>query len=144
MTKHLTVILAFFVVTLCTQVGAADISCVLSSNYKNAAADDTDQLIIRSNDLNIRAILMTKYSTTVYSCTEAIIDDYECYGFLEKPFEAPTQLNVGDTKAGSTVIRTTLNLGFLKAYAADDYKASDRSTRRFSIDSYTIKSCEKS
>ena len=144
MTKHLTVILAIFTVTLCTQVGAADISCVLSSNYKYAAADDTDQLIIRSNDLSIRAILMTEYSTTVYSCTEAIIDDYECYAFHEKPFEAPTQLNVGGTKAGSTVITTTLNLGFLKAYAADDYTASDRSTRRFSIDSYTIKSCEKS
>ena len=142
--KHLAVILAIFTVTLCTQVGAADISCVLSSNYKYAAADDTDQLIIRSNDLSIRAILMTEYSTTVYSCTEAIIDDYECYAFHEKPFEAPTQLNVGGTKAGSTVITTTLNLGFLKAYAADDYKASDRSTRRFSIDSYTIKSCEKS
>ena len=62
--------------------------------------------------------------------------------FSRQPFEAPMQLNVGDTKAGASVVSATLNLGFLGAYAADGYTPSDYITRRFSIDSYTIESCE--
>ena len=54
---------------------------------------------------------MTKYFTKVYNCTDAIVDEYECFGFHDKPFEAPMQLNVGDTKAGATVVAATLNLG---------------------------------
>jgi len=139
--KHLAIALAFLL-TLGTPATSADTVCTLSSGVNSSAADDPDKLIIRRNDLNIKAILMTKYSTKMYNCTDAIVDEYECFGFHDKPFEAPMQLNVGDTKAGATVVSATLNLGFLGAYAADGYTPSDYITRRFSIDSYTIESCE--
>ena len=139
--KYLTTALAFLM-TLSTQAGAGNVSCEIKSNFKYADPDDTDQLIIRTNSLNTQAILMSKYHTQVYNCIPAIVDEYECYGFLGKPFEAPTQLNISETKAGSIVVTTTLNLGFLGAYAADNYKASDHITRRFSMDTYIIKSCD--
>jgi len=139
--KHIAILLAFLMM-IGSQVSAGDISCMLSSNYKYSDPDDTNQLIIRTNSLNTRAVLMTKYFTKTYNCVDAIIDEYECFGFHDKPFEAPIQLNISDTNAGATVVSTTLNLGFLGAYAAGDYTASDYITRRFSIDSYTIKSCE--
>ena len=139
--KIVALVLAFLL-TLGTPATSADTVCSLSSSVTSSAADDPDKLIIRRNDLNIKAILMTKYFTKVYNCTDAIVDEYECFGFHDKPFEAPMQLNVGDTKAGATVIAATLNLGFLGAYAAGGYTPSDYITRRFSIDSYTIESCE--
>ena len=139
--KIVALVLAFLL-TLGTPATSADTVCSLSSSVTSSAADDPDKLIIRRNDLNIKAILMTKYFTKVYNCTDAIVDEYECFGFHDKPFEAPMQLNVGDTKAGATVVAATLNLGFLGAYAAGGYTPSDYVTRRFSIDSYTIESCE--
>ena len=129
-------------VTVGTSANSADTVCALSSSVLSSTSDDPDKLIIRRNDLNIKAILMTKYSTKMYNCTDAIVDEYECFGFHDKPFEAPTQLNVGDTKAGAMVVAATLDLGFLGAYAAGGYTPSDYITRRFSIDSYTIESCE--
>ena len=128
--------------TVGTPATSADTVCALSSSVTSSTSEDPDKLIIRRNDLNIKAILMTKYFTKVYNCTDAIVDEYECFGFHDKPFEAPMQLNVGDTKAGATVVAATLNLGFLGAYAAGGYTPSDYITRRFSIDSYTIESCE--
>ena len=141
MIKHLAILISFLL-TVGTPATSADTVCTLSSSVNSSAADDPDKLIIRRNDLNIKAILMTKYSTKMYNCTNAIVDEYECFGFHDKPFEAPMQLNVGDTKAGATVVAATLNLGFLGAYAAGGYTPSDYITRRFSIDSYTIESCE--
>ena len=131
-----------FLMAVGTPAMSADTVCTLSSSVNSSTADDPDKLIIRRNDLNIKAILMTKYSTKMYNCTDAIVDEYECFGFHDKPFEAPMQLNVGDTKAGGTVVASTLNLGFLGAYAAGGYTPSDYITRRFSIDSYMIESCE--
>ena len=131
-----------FLMAVGTPAMSADTVCTLSSSVTSSTADDPDKLIIRRNDLNIKAILMTKYSTKMYNCTDAIVDEYECFGFHDKPFEAPMQLNVGDTKAGATVVAATLNLGFLGAYAAGGYTPSDYITRRFSIDSYMIESCE--
>ena len=58
---------------------------------------------------------------------------------MGQPYAAPTQLNINDTKEGSIVVSTTLNLGFLKDYANDRYEAINTGTRRFSIDTYTIK-----
>ena len=139
--KRFAVLLAFLL-TVGTSATSADTVCILSSSVNSSAADDPDKLVIRRNDLNIKAILMTKYFTKVYNCTDAIVDEYECFGFHDKPFEAPMQLNVGDTKAGATVVAATLNLGFLGAYAAGGYTPSDYVTRRFTIDSYTIESCE--
>ena len=139
--KILALVLAFLM-TLGTPATSADTVCALSSSVTSSTSDDPDKLVIRRNDLNIKAILMTKYFTKVYNCTDAIVDEYECFGFQDKPFEAPMQLNVGDTKAGATVIAATLNLGFLGAYAAGGYTPSDYITRRFSIDSYTMESCE--
>ena len=136
------IVLSAILMTLGTSATSADTVCTLSSSVTSSTSDDPDKLIIRRNDLNIKAILMTKYFTKVYNCTDAIVDEYECFGFHDKPFEAPMQLNVGDTKAGATVIAATLNLGFLGAYAAGGYTPSDYITRRFSIDSYTIESCE--
>ena len=135
-------LLLAFLMTLGTSANSADTVCALSSSVTSSTSDDPDKLIIRRNDLNIRAILITKHSTKMYNCTDAIVDEYECFGFHDKPFEAPMQLNVGDTKAGATVVAATLNIGFLGAYAAGGYTPSDYSTRRFSIDSYTIESCE--
>ena len=131
-----------FLIAVGTPAMSADTVCALSSSVMSSTSDDPDKLIIRRNDLNIKAILMTKYFTKVYNCTDAIVDEYECFGFHDKPFEAPMQLNVGDTKAGATVVAATLNLGFLGAYAAGGYTPSDYITRRFSIDSYRIESCE--
>ena len=139
--KIVALVLAFLM-AVGTPATSADTVCALSSSVNSSTSDDPDKLIIRRNDLNIKAILMTKYSTKMYNCTDAIVDEYECFGFHDKPFEAPMQLNVGDTKAGATVIAATLNLGFLGAYAAGGYTPSDYITRRFSIDSYTIESCE--
>ena len=139
--KIVALVLAFLM-TLGTPAMSADTVCTLSSSVNSSTSDDPDKLIIRRNDLNIKAILMTKYSTKMYNCTDAIVDEYECFGFHDKPFEAPMQLNVGDTKAGATVVAATLNLGFLGAYAAGGYTPSDYVTRRFTIDSYTIESCE--
>ena len=136
------IVLPAILMTLGTPATSADTVCTLSSSVTSSTSDDADKLIIRRNDLNIKAILMTKYFTKVYNCTDAIVDEYECFGFHDKPFEAPMQLNVGDTKAGATVIAATLNLGFLGAYAAGGYTPSDYVTRRFTIDSYTIESCE--
>lgn len=141
MMKHFAILLAFLV-TVGTPAMSADTVCTLSTSVTSSTSDDPDKLIIRRNDLNIRAILMTKYSTKMYNCTDAIVDEYECFGFHDKPFEAPMQLNVGDTKAGATVVAATLNLRFLRAYAAGGYTPSDYITRRFSIDSYMIESCE--
>ena len=139
--KIVALVLAFLM-TLGTPATSADTVCTLSSSVNSSTSDDPDKLIISRNDLNIKAILMTKYSTKMYNCTDAIVDEYECFGFHDKPFEAPMQLNVGDTKAGATVVAATLNLGFLGAYAAGGYTPSDYVTRRFTIDSYTIESCE--
>ena len=139
--KIVALVLAFLM-TLGTPATSADTVCTLSSSVTSSTSDDADKLIIRGNDLNIKAILMTKYFTKVYNCTDAIVDEYECFGFHDKPFEAPMQLNVGDTKAGATLVAATLNLGFLGAYAAGGYTPSDYVTRRFTIDSYTIESCE--
>ena len=139
--KIIALVLAFLI-AVGTPATSADTVCTLFSSVNNSTADDPDKLIIRRNDLNIKAILMTKYSTKMYNCTDAIVDEYECFGFQDKPFEAPMQLNVGDTKAGAKVVAATLNLGFLGAYAAGGYTPSDYITRRFSIDSYTIESCE--
>ena len=139
--KIVALVLAFLM-AVGTPATSADTVCTLSSSVTSSTSDDADKLIIRRNDLNIKAILMTKYSTKMYNCTDAIVDEYECFGFHDKPFEAPMQLNVGDTKAGATVVAATLNLGFLGAYAAGGYTPSDYITRRFSIDSYTIESCE--
>ena len=139
--KIIALVLAFLM-AVGTPAMSADTVCTLSSGVMSSTSDDPDKLIIRRNDLNIKAILMTKYFTKVYNCTDAIVDEYECFGFHDKPFEAPMQLNVGDTKAGATVIAATLNLGFLGAYAAGGYTPSDYVTRRFTIDSYTIESCE--
>ena len=135
-------LLLAFLMTLGTSANSADTVCALSSSVLSSTSDDPDKLIIRRNDLNIKAILMSKYSIKMYNCTDAIVDEYECFGFHDKPFEAPMQLNVGDTKAGATVVAATLDLGFLGAYAAGGYTPSDYTTRRFSIDSYTIESCE--
>ena len=139
--KIVALVLAFLM-AVGTPATSADTVCTLSSSVTSSTSDDADKLIIRRNDLNIKAILMTKYFTKVYNCTDAIVDEYECFGFHDKPFEAPMQLNVGDTKAGSTVLAATLNLGFLGAYAAGGYTPTDYITRRFTIDSYTIESCE--
>ena len=139
--KIVALVLAFLM-AVGTPVTSADTVCTLSSSVTSSTSDDADKLIIRRNDLNIKAILMTKYFTKVYNCTDAIVDEYECFGFHDKPFEAPMQLNVGDTKAGATLVAATLNLGFLGAYAAGGYTPSDYVTRRFTIDSYTIESCE--
>ena len=110
--KIIALVLAFLM-AVGTPAMSADTVCTLSSSVKSSTADNPDKLIIRRNDLNIKAILMTKYFTKVYNCTDAIVDEYECFGFHDKPFEAPMQLNVGDTKAGATVVAATLNLGFL-------------------------------
>ena len=139
--KIIALVLAFLI-AVGTPATSADTVCALSSSVTSSTSDDPDKLIIRRNDLNIKAILMTKYFTKVYNCTDAIMDEYECFGFHEKPFEAPMQLNVGDTKAGATVVAATLNPGFLGAYAAGGYAPSDYITRRFTIESYTIESCE--
>ena len=139
--KIVALVLAFLM-AVGTPVTSADTVCTLSSSVTSSTSDDADKLIIRRNDLNIKAILMTKYFTKVYNCTDAIVDEYECFGFHDKPFEAPMQLNVGDTKAGATLVAAALNLGFLGAYAAGGYTPSDYVTRRFTIDSYTIESCE--
>ena len=139
--KIVALVLAFLM-AVGTPATSADTVCTLSSSVNSSTSDDPDKLIIRRNDLNIKAILMTKYFTKVYNCTDAIVDEYECFGFHYKPFEAPMQLNVGDTKAGATLVAATLNLGFLGAYAAGGYTPSDYVTRRFTIDSYTIESCE--
>ena len=139
--KIVALVLAFLM-AVGTPATSADTVCALSSSVNSSTSDDPDKLIIRRNDLNIKAILMTKYFTKVYNCTDAIVDEYECFGFHDKPFEAPMQLNVGDTKAGATLVAAALNLGFLGAYAAGGYTPSDYVTRRFTIDSYTIESCE--
>jgi len=84
---------------------------------------------------------MSEYTTRTFDCVTDGIFKYECYGFMGKPFAAPTQLNIKDTKEGAIVVSTTLNLGFLKDYANDQYEAINTGTRRFSIDTYTIQSC---
>ena len=122
----------------------ADFSCKLSSNNKYSSLEDEDELLIRSRTLNTKAILITKYGPKVFNCVDAILHEYECYGFMEKPFEAPMQLNViGDgMHAGTEVIHTVLNLGFLGEYSSNRYVPSDFETRRFSIDTYTVKHCD--
>ena len=142
--KHHSILLAFLV-AIGSQASAGDVSCLLSSSSKYQDPDDTDQLIIRTNSLNTRAVLMTKHFTQTYTCFVTVLDEYECLGFIDDHdrFKTPTQLNVTDTKAGATVIATTFNLRFLGVYAADDYDASDYITRRFAISPYTIKSCKE-
>ena len=76
--KHFAVLLAFLL-TVGTPATSADTVCALSSSVTSSTSDDPDKLIIRRNDLNIKAILMTKYFTQVYNCTDAIVDEYECY-----------------------------------------------------------------
>ena len=98
------------------------------------------ELIIREGGLGTRAVLMSEYTTRTFDCVTDGKFKYECYGFMGKPFAAPTQLNIKDTKEGAIVVSTTLNLGFLKDYASDQYEAINTGTRRFSIDTYTIQS----
>ena len=120
---------------------SADYVCSVSLGLSWSQDTDYDQLIIREGGLGIRAVLMSEYTTRTFDCVTDGIFKYECYGFMGKPFAAPTQLNIKDTKEGSIVVSTTLNLGFLKDYASDGYEAINTRTRRFSIDTYTIHSC---
>ena len=122
-------------------VSADPLQCKLASTYEFANPNDAVDLIINATSQSIKAVKITEYTTTTYDCVKSIIDDYECYGFHDKPFEAPTQLNISSTEVGSVVLSTTLNLGFLSEYADGGPRANDRTSRRFAIDSYTIKSC---
>ena len=118
----------------------ADMSCKLSSNYFYAQPEAEYELLIREGEFAIEAILITNFGTQVFNC--ANID--ECYGFAPRPGQTPVQLNFfGDgIQSGTTVNVTALNLFFLRQFAQDDYEDIDLETRRFSIDSYTIESCE--
>lgn len=140
MIRRLAIILSLLVPPP-TQAGDIDVSCELTHSSIYADPDDTDQLIIRRNSTNFRAVLISKYLTRTFDCVDAIVDEHECFGFHGKPGGAPTQLNISDTKPGSTVVSTTLNMIFLNEYAAGNYAANDWITRRFSIDTYKIKSC---
>ena len=140
-------VLAVVLITSClvlvsARVSASPLQCKLASTYEFSNPNDTVDLVINATSQSIKAVKITEYTTTTYDCVKSIIDDYECYGFHDKPFEAPTQLNISSTEVGSVVISTTLNLGFLSGYADGGLKANDRTSRRLAIDSYTIKSCQ--
>ena len=140
-TKTIRVALLGSLISMATTV-SADYVCSVSLGLSWSQDTDYDQLIIREGGLGIRAVLMSEYTTRTYDCVTDGIFKYECYGFMGKPFAAPTQLNIKDTKEGAIVVSTTLNLGFLKDYANDQYEAINTVTRRFSIDTYTIQSCD--
>ncbi len=123
-------------------VSASPLQCRLASTFEFSNPNDTVDLIINTTSQSIKAVKITEHTTTTYDCVKSIIDDYECYGFHDKPFEAPTQLNISSTAVGSVVISTTLNLGFVFDYSDSGFQASDRTSRRLAIDSYTIKSCK--
>lgn len=143
---------ALFVVALATvSVSAASMAatakastlqCQIGSTYQFANPNQLNDLVINTRTKPIKAIMISQYFTKVYDCFEAITDAYECYGFNQKPFEAPSQLNISSTEVGSLVIFSTLNLGFVSSYSDSGFQASDRTSRRIAIDSYTIKSCK--
>ena len=141
------VVLAMVLITSClalvpSSVSASPLQCELASTYEFSNPNDTVDLIINTTSQSIKAVKITEYTTTTYDCVKSIIDDYECYGFHDKPFEAPTQLNISSTEVGSVVISTAINLGFVFGYSDSGFQASDRTSRRIAIDSYTIKSCK--
>ena len=130
------------ILTLITSFATANVSRVLSPTYVYGDTGYEPKLVIQDSNADVQAVLITKTETTVYNCFEATADEHECYGFGAKPYEEPSQLNVSDVKIGGIVVSTKLKLAFLGAYAAGNFTASDEITRRFSIDSYTIESCE--
>ena len=118
-------------------IAHADFVCSVKLELKWTENKDYDQLIIREGEFGTRAVLMGKYTTRTFDCVDDAIFKYECYGFLG----TPTQLNVKDTKAGSLVISSVLNRNFLRDYMADGYEPLNTSTRRWSVDTYTIQAC---
>ncbi len=121
-----------------------DFSCKLSSLSKYTSPEDESELLIRAGEFKTEAILVTNYGASVFHCAGDSLDTYECYGFTVKPGETPSQLNVltGGMQAGTVVVHIKLNIFFLGRWAEGSYAPSDFQTRRFSIDSYTINSCE--
>ena len=140
-------VLAVVLITSClvlvsARVSASPLQCKLASTYEFSNPNDTVDLIMNTTSSSIKAIKISKYTTTTYDCVKSIIDEYECYGFHEKPSEAPSQLNISSTEVGSLVISSTLNLGFVSSYSDSGFQAGDRTSRRIAIDTYTIKSCK--
>jgi hypothetical protein len=121
--------------------GYSDINCKLSYKKKSMKGLGEQRLIVRDDITGKKAILMTEHLTRIYECAADIIYKYECYGFMDPSFGAPTQLNITDTAAGGEVVAISLNLAFLKKYANDGYESKNMDMRRFSVDNYLIDSC---
>lgn len=118
---------------------AADKNCKLS--FASGRSADTD-VIIRENSFKTEVIFMSKYTTTVFECSDnAVVDEYECYGFLKPPGNSPVQLNIQSTNEGDLVTLIALNMFFLNQFTSDGWKALDKESRRFSVDVYNIDSC---
>jgi len=128
--------------SIMTTAKASTLQCQIGPTSQFANPNQLNDLVINPRTKPIKAILISQYFSEVYDCVEAITDAYECYGFHQKPFEAPSQLNISSTEVGSLVISSTLNLGFVSSYSDSGFQAGDRTSRRIAIDTYTIKSCK--
>jgi hypothetical protein len=131
------------VAALAANPSYADISCRLSLGDDYSASANEAELLIRNSSFKTEAVLITRFGTKVFNCVDAIVDEYECYGFAGR-IGTPTQLNVigHGMQTGTVVVHASLNLLFLQQYASDNYESSNLETRRFSIDTYTVERCE--
>ncbi len=122
----------------------ADLSCRLVNSPDYLVSQSESELVIREGDFHTEALLITDWGTKTFRCGDPIMDAYECYGFAQKPGEAPTQLNVigSEIKPGSVVVFSALNLVFVSDFLQSDFSRTNLDMRRFSTDVYVVSECE--
>ena len=121
---------------------SAEVRCSLVSRMGEPDEMQGPDFIFREGVSGAEAVYLSEWhGALVLKCHNAIVDEFECYGFFGAPGEAPIQLNIAGFEGGQAVVLTALNLLFMNTYLSAGAEPVDKTTRRFSVDHYRIAEC---